>query len=89
MVVSGRLYRGGWVLAVLDRARPDRYHCRPFRRAPVAQLDRALPSEGRGRRFESCRARQSFQVVTLDYSLYTIGSKRSVSATVWVLMDLQ
>src|ERR1700677_2792110 len=27
--------------------------------APVAQLDRALPSEGRGHRFESCRARHS------------------------------
>ncbi len=27
------------------------------RRAPVAQLDRVLPSEGRGHRFESCRAR--------------------------------
>jgi hypothetical protein len=25
--------------------------------APVAQLDRALPSEGRGHRFESCRVR--------------------------------
>ena len=25
--------------------------------APVAQLDRALPSEGRGHKFESCRAR--------------------------------
>ncbi len=25
--------------------------------APVAQLDRVLPSEGRGHRFESCRAR--------------------------------
>src|SRR5690606_25751143 len=37
---------------------------RPFsglariRPAPVAQLDRALPSEGRGREFESCRVRQ-------------------------------
>src|SRR6516162_3267901 len=30
-------------------------------RAPVAQLDRALPSEGRGREFESRRVRQSFQ----------------------------
>ncbi len=32
----------------------------PFRRrdAPVAQLDRALPSEGKGHTFESCRARQ-------------------------------
>ena len=27
-------------------------------KAPVAQLDRVLPSEGRGHRFESCRARQ-------------------------------
>ena len=29
-----------------------------FRQAPVAQLDRALPSEGRGREFESRRVRQ-------------------------------
>ena len=33
----------------------------PGHSAPVAQLDRALPSEGRGHRFESCRARQFFQ----------------------------
>jgi hypothetical protein len=26
--------------------------------APVAQLDRALPSEGKGHTFESCRVRQ-------------------------------
>ena len=32
--------------------------------APVAQLDRALPSEGRGREFESRRARQQIQRVT-------------------------
>ena len=31
------------------------------RDAPVAQLDRALPSEGRGHRFESCRVRQYFR----------------------------
>ncbi len=31
-----------------ERARPD---------APVAQLDRALPSEGKGHKFESCRVR--------------------------------
>ena len=31
--------------------------------APVAQLDRVLPSEGRGHRFESCRARQKTQRV--------------------------
>src|SRR5690554_5375322 len=30
-------------------------------KAPVAQLDRVLPSEGRGRRFKSCRARQKHQ----------------------------
>src|SRR6266481_9805578 len=35
--------------------------CRVDKSAPVAQLDRALPSEGRGHRFESCRARQLFQ----------------------------
>ena len=28
------------------------------RSAPVAQLDRALPSEGKGHTFESCRVRQ-------------------------------
>ena len=28
--------------------------------APVAQLDRALPSEGKGHTFESCRVRQFF-----------------------------
>jgi hypothetical protein len=28
------------------------------RDAPVAQLDRALPSEGKGHTFESCRVRQ-------------------------------
>jgi hypothetical protein len=33
--------------------------------APVAQLDRVLPSEGRGHRFESCRARQQTIVVVL------------------------
>ena len=32
------------------------------RNAPVAQLDRALPSEGRGQGFESLRARQSSHV---------------------------
>ena len=31
----------------------------PAGQAPVAQLDRALPSEGRGHRFESCRVRHS------------------------------
>jgi hypothetical protein len=30
--------------------------------APVAQLDRALPSEGKGHTFESCRVRQSQKI---------------------------
>ena len=34
----------------------------PYHRteAPIAQLDRVLPSEGRGRTFESCWVRQTF-----------------------------
>lgn len=32
-----------------------------FFHAPVAQPDRAVDFESKGRRFESCRARQSFQ----------------------------
>ncbi len=34
-------------------------YCKPVAKAsaPVAQLDRVLPSEGRGHRFESCRVR--------------------------------
>jgi hypothetical protein len=32
-----------------------------FAIAPVAQLDRALPSEGRGQRFESSRVRHFLQ----------------------------
>ena len=44
-----------------EKAWPGR--CRPpanrlnERHAPVAQLDRALPSEGKGHTFESCRVR--------------------------------
>ena len=37
--------------------------------APVAQLDRALPSEGRGHKFESCRARQRINSLEEDYLL--------------------
>ena len=38
----------------------DFYYTKKYQ-APVAQLDRALPSEGRGHRFKSCRVHQSFQ----------------------------
>ena len=42
--------------------------------APVAQLDRALPSEGRGHKFESCRARQ----ISMTYQMAscTIDARR-------------
>src|SRR5262249_8649536 len=39
---------------------------------PVAQLDRALPSEGRGHKFESCRAR---------HKINRLGSTQPRSAT--------
>ena len=48
----------GVVMLRLARRPPIAYT--PFPVAgPVAQLDRALPSEGRGHRFESCRVRHS------------------------------
>jgi hypothetical protein len=53
-----------------------------FGPAPVAQLDRALPSEGRGHRFESCRVRHfinKYQIlgrtrVDREAALYSRGS---------------
>ena len=50
----------------MDSARDSRYPARLEsnaleNRAPVAQLDRVLPSEGRGHTFESCRARQEIK----------------------------
>ena len=42
-------------------------------RAPVAQLDRALASGAKGRRFKSCRARLEFP---LNFIGYTAGSSR-------------
>src|SRR6185437_8982187 len=46
--------RGFWCTAVAAAARLVYFRGQ----APVAQLDRALPSEGKGRTFESSRARQ-------------------------------
>ena len=37
--------------------------------APLAQLDRALPSEGRGQRFESSRVRHIF----FNFGLFASG----------------
>ena len=51
----------------MDSARDSRYSARRatqscvLHRAPVAQLDRVLPSEGRGRTFESFRARHKIK----------------------------
>ncbi len=48
----------------------------PFLYAPVAQLDRALPSGGRGQRFESSRARHftSFHSACSDFRPYELSS---------------
>jgi hypothetical protein len=43
--------------------------------APVAQLDRALPSEGKGQRFESPRARQS-TILREGFLPFTITASR-------------
>ena len=45
-------------------------------KAPVAQLDRALPSEGRGQRFESSRVRHNqpdLSSLTIDNLLITFS----------------
>ncbi len=46
----------------------ERHPAIKYRRpnAPVAQLDRALPSEGRGREFESRRVRHTLEVLGFD-----------------------
>ncbi len=44
--------------------------------APVAQLDRVLPSEGRGHRFESCRARQIHTLIPVKPGRVGQGVRR-------------
>ena len=51
--VSDMTAARGW-----SRIRPRAPFGRAYSQAPVAQLDRVLVSETKGRRFESCRARQ-------------------------------
>ena len=53
--------RDPWVASLRDRALNPRLD---WPLAPVAQLDRALPSGGRGHRFESCRARPRADAMT-------------------------
>ena len=52
--------------------------------APVAQLDRALPSEGRGHRFESCRVRHFFNDLGGDiFFLSTVGNQLATTGSVF------
>ena len=46
--------------------------------APVAQLDRALPSEGKGHTFESCRVRHSatFHDIVVGQDMNAVSSRR-------------
>ena len=51
--------------------------------APVAQLDRALPSEGKGHRFESCRVRQlnqQFSTLALRANRLAAIPQQSIAA---------
>jgi hypothetical protein len=54
--------RGGCIPRCSDYTRP----CA----APVAQLDRALPSEGRGREFESRRVRHTLPIIRVRVTAY-------------------
>jgi hypothetical protein len=47
------------------------------RHAPVAQLDRVLPSEGRGRTFESSRARQATPSDLMVVPVLRLPAKKS------------
>jgi hypothetical protein len=47
--------------------------------APVAQLDRALPSEGKGHTFESCRVRQfGTELGTPKLAIFALDAATSV-----------
>ena len=57
-----------------------------FRRAgPVAQLDRALPSEGRGREFESRRVRHQASEIVDDT---TVATRRHLGASTGSVMTI-
>lgn len=62
----------------MDARELDAYHC--ARNAPVAQLDRVLPSEGRGRGFESRLVRHTNQALTLNCHDSNIHHDSSVTA---------
>ena len=68
--VHARSPKGAALAKMLTGTAAQKRHWRKLARtanrrplAPVAQLDRALPSEGRGHRFESCRVRHSFNML--------------------------
>ena len=55
--------------------------------APVAQLDRVLPSEGKGRTFESSRARQSYlekSLITRAFFISAISNCFHFVSPAWV-----
>src|SRR5690554_5733501 len=62
--------------------------CRAY--APVAQLDRVLPSEGRGHRFESCRVRHFhvkptiYQPIPVIPAPKSVGTETQYSAWCWL-----
>ncbi len=60
------------------------------RSAPVAQLDRALPSEGKGHTFESCRVRQQSQRSSrVPVCHLMAGGCKSLNATGLVLLSIR
>ncbi len=68
-----------------DPRRPAARHSPPTRvryapKAPVAQLDRVSASEAEGRRFNSCRARQTYQGLTLTRRPFCFDYVKSVSS---------
>jgi hypothetical protein len=59
--------------------RGNRSDTLPTAQAPVAQLDRALPSEGKGQRFESPRARHNFNDLAHKLKVPSWSGKQWVS----------
>ena len=55
--------------------------------APVAQLDRALPSEGRGQRFESFGRANAFNDFLIYAQISRCSGKHRVSTAAWQPLD--
>ena len=59
--------RGVSIITPRLRSQINHYWFSNIPNAPVAQLDRALPSGGKGHRFESYRVRHFYQVETSSH----------------------